>query len=197
MKTARPTPHRLVRVPARSARQAGAALVVSLILLLVLTLIGVTGMRSSSMEEKMAGNMRDRNVAFQSAESGVRTGEKWIADRTDPPPTTVNPGHTLSGSINVYAPEATLPELAVQTQAWWNSDNNALAGELLQDSSGDDLVAEQPRYVLQYLDFRPDSFDVGVEEPTGRHFYRVTGHGTGVSTTARAVVQTTFVKRFN
>lgn len=193
-------PVRAIPLPRRAPaprRQAGAALVVSLILLLVLTLIGVTGMRSASMEEKMAGNMRDRNVAFQAAESGVRTGEKWIADRTEPPPTTVNPGENLSAGTNVYTPDATLPTLANQDQAWWDNDDHTRAGEVLQDTAGDDLVAEQPRYLLQYLDFRPDSFDVGVEEPTGRHFYRVTGHGTGVSTTARAVIQTTFVKRFN
>lgn len=187
-------PHRPIR---GSRQQRGAALVVSLILLLVLTLIGVTGMRGASMEEKMAGNMRDRNVAFQAAESALRTGEKWVADRTDPPAVTVAPTDTLSAGIDVYAPDAALPALAAQTQAWWNNAINAHAGEVLQDSGGHDLVADQPRYLLQYLAFLPDSYDVGIEEPTGRHFYRVTGHGTGISTTARAVVQTTFVKRFN
>ncbi len=171
--------------------QGGAALVVSLLLLVTLTLIGLAGMRGASMEEKMAGNMRDRNAAFQASEGAVRTGEKWIAQQTEPPAT------ADTGPTNVYSEAANLPTLATQTPAWWSSDNNTLAAEPLQDAGGDDMVAEQPRYLMQYLDFRPDSFDVGIEEPTGRHFYRVTGHGTGVSPTARAVVQTTFVKRYN
>ena len=174
-------------------RQGGAVLVVSLLLLVTLTLIGLAGMRGTTMEEKMAGNMRDRNAAFQASEGAVRTGEKWIAQQTDPPAT----ANTGTPAPDVYSEDANLPPLATQTPAWWGSDDNTLPAEPLQDAAGDDMVAEQPRYLMQYLDFRPDSFDVGIEEPTGRHFYRVTGHGTGISPTARAVVQTTFVKRFN
>ena len=56
-------------------RQTGSALVVSLILLLVLTMLGVQGMRSNVMQERMAGNMRERNLAFQAAEAALRLGE--------------------------------------------------------------------------------------------------------------------------
>lgn len=46
-------------------RQAGAVLVISLVLLLVLTLIGVAGMNSSTMQERMAANAQNSNRAFQ------------------------------------------------------------------------------------------------------------------------------------
>jgi len=59
-------------------RQRGVVLVVSLIMLLVVTLIAVSGMQGTVMEEKMAGNTRDRNLAFQVAESAVREGEMFI-----------------------------------------------------------------------------------------------------------------------
>ena len=39
--------------------QTGSALIVSLMILLVLTLIGVTAMSGSNLEEKMSGNSRD------------------------------------------------------------------------------------------------------------------------------------------
>lgn len=58
--------------------QSGAVLVVSLIMLLLLTLIGVTGMQTTSLEEKMAGNTRDRSIAFQAAESALRDAERDI-----------------------------------------------------------------------------------------------------------------------
>ncbi|MBO6812532.1 MAG: PilX protein [Marinobacter sp.] len=51
--------------------QSGAALIVSLIVLLVLTLIGVAGMNSSVMQERMAVNSQNSNRAFQAAESTV------------------------------------------------------------------------------------------------------------------------------
>ena len=54
-----------------AAHQSGAVLIISLIMLLLLTLIGTTSMQSTSLEEKMAGNMRDKNLAFQAAESAL------------------------------------------------------------------------------------------------------------------------------
>ena len=42
--------------------QRGAILIISLIMLLVLTILGVTGMRTTVLEEKMAGNLRDKNI---------------------------------------------------------------------------------------------------------------------------------------
>lgn len=56
------------------ARQRGAALVVGLILLLVLTLLAVTGMNTASTELIMAGNEQHQENAFQAAEMGIERG---------------------------------------------------------------------------------------------------------------------------
>nr|MCU0936636.1 PilX N-terminal domain-containing pilus assembly protein [Gammaproteobacteria bacterium] len=58
--------------PARSQR--GAVLIVALILLAVLTLLGVTAMSTTSLEEKMAANTQEGTRAFQIAETGLATG---------------------------------------------------------------------------------------------------------------------------
>jgi type IV pilus assembly protein PilX len=60
------------------AQQSGAVLAIGLIMLLLLTLIGVTGTQVTGLEEKMAGNSRDQNLAFQSAEAALRAGEAKI-----------------------------------------------------------------------------------------------------------------------
>jgi type IV pilus assembly protein PilX len=60
--------------------QSGVVLVVSLIILLLLTLIGLTGMQTTGLEEKMASNMRDKNLAFQAAEATLKVGEGKIQD---------------------------------------------------------------------------------------------------------------------
>lgn len=59
-------------------KQQGAVLAVALIFLLVLTLLGVSSMKSTLLEEKMAGNMRDQSLAFQAAEAALRDGEAFI-----------------------------------------------------------------------------------------------------------------------
>ncbi len=58
-------------LPCSTDRQRGAALVIGLILLLVLTLLAVTGMNTASSELIMAGNEQFRQNAFQAAEAGI------------------------------------------------------------------------------------------------------------------------------
>lgn len=67
--------------------QQGAALVVSLVLLAVITLLGVVSMQSSNSELKMTGTMRDRGVTFEAAEAALSIIEK---DLKNNPPKLVN-----------------------------------------------------------------------------------------------------------
>jgi type IV pilus assembly protein PilX len=57
--------------------QSGAALIVSMVLLMVLTLLAISTMRTASLEIAMAGNNQYTENAFQLAETGV---ERHIAD---------------------------------------------------------------------------------------------------------------------
>jgi type IV pilus assembly protein PilX len=61
-----------------SNRQSGVVLIVALIMLLLLTIIGSTALRVTGLEEKMAGNSKDKNVAFQAAEAALRDAENDI-----------------------------------------------------------------------------------------------------------------------
>ncbi|HET7300962.1 MAG TPA: PilX N-terminal domain-containing pilus assembly protein, partial [Oleiagrimonas sp.] len=58
--------------------QRGVALVVALILLVVITLVGLAAVGGTIMQNKMASNQYDREVAFQSAESALRIVEGRI-----------------------------------------------------------------------------------------------------------------------
>ncbi len=52
-------------------RQRGAALIVGLVLLMVLTVLGISGMNTASLELTMAGNAQFGQDAFQAAETGI------------------------------------------------------------------------------------------------------------------------------
>lgn len=64
-------------------RNRGAVLVVALILLLVLTLIGVTAARMQTVQEGMARNDDNHQLALQAAEAALRDGEAMIALHDD------------------------------------------------------------------------------------------------------------------
>ena len=53
--------------------QRGATLIVGLVLLLVLTVVGVSGMNTATMEINMAANTQFQQDAFQMTEDGVDT----------------------------------------------------------------------------------------------------------------------------
>jgi type IV pilus assembly protein PilX len=53
------------------ARQRGAALVVGLVLMLALTVLGISGINTATLELTMAGNTESANDAFQAAETGI------------------------------------------------------------------------------------------------------------------------------
>jgi type IV pilus assembly protein PilX len=52
--------------------QRGAALAMGLVMLLVLTLLAISGINSASLEFVMAGNEQFRQSAFQAAETGIQ-----------------------------------------------------------------------------------------------------------------------------
>lgn len=56
--------------PSRT-RQSGAVLIVAMIILVILTLLGVTAMNTSSLQERIASNTQEQVHAFQAAETGL------------------------------------------------------------------------------------------------------------------------------
>jgi len=85
-------------------KQSGAVLVVGLVLLLVLTVLGISTMSTASLELNMAGNDQFSENAFQLAETGI---DVTIANVTAgvgvPPP--LNPGACPPFNAPIAAPQ--------------------------------------------------------------------------------------------
>jgi len=166
------------------ARERGAILVTSLLLLLVLTIIGVSVMQMTRMQERMSGNTSDINIAFQGAESGLRGAEnKILSFATAPSLCTVSPCTT------VYS-KNTLPPLNSKDKTYWNQTATTFS-----DPNIGSEFKEPPQFIIEQLAFIPFSKEFG--ETTGRDFYQAAGRSTGASTEAAAVVQSTFARTAN
>ena len=59
--------------------QRGMVLVTSLLLLLVVTMLAVGMFRSMGLDEKIAGNMRDKQRALNAAETAEQFAENWLS----------------------------------------------------------------------------------------------------------------------
>ncbi len=58
--------------------QKGFVLAVSMIFLIVMTVLAITAIRRTTLDEKVAGNLRVQNVAFQAAEKALRYCESIL-----------------------------------------------------------------------------------------------------------------------
>lgn len=159
-------------------RERGAALVVALVLLLLMTVLGVSAMRTTTLQERMAGNLRDNNLAFQSAEAGLRAGEQLL-EGAIPPFTGAN------GLVQVQADAGRVP--------FWNAYD--WAGNSRTAPAVPDVQAD-PQYVIEELPVSLSSANGSlVEGGTGvgeAGFYRITARAVGGSAEAIAILQTTY-----
>lgn len=60
-------------------KERGAVLVFALLLLVVMTVLGISGISNSVLEERMSGNYNQSYSAFQSAEFALRVAENWVS----------------------------------------------------------------------------------------------------------------------
>ncbi len=128
------------------SKQYGVILIISLVMLLLLTLIAVSGMQTTTLEEKIAGNKRNRNLAFQAAESSLREAEQWIQGSD----TAFNPLKLSNGPFqgtdcsNGLCP-TTNPAIWAAADFNWNLKGRSYAGVLQS-------INQQPRYVIELLE---------------------------------------------
>ncbi len=167
-------------------KQSGMVLFIALVLLLVLTIAGVSVVQTTSLEERMARNTRDRMMAFQAAEAALRDAEMCISTLTNVTVVDEDGDDGLWDTIDFGDPE---PWLAVD----WNEANKSRTAT---QPAG---VAAAPRYIVEHIAtvVREDdqfeiSDDYGFGAATHIQIFRVTSRGIGGSPNARVMLQSTF-----
>jgi type IV pilus assembly protein PilX len=164
--------------------QSGMALIIGLMILLLMTLIGTSAMQTSSIQERISGNLYERNVAFHAAEAALKEGEAWLESLPSHPV----PVTSCSSKPCVLSHDPTL-YLEEQSDSWWQTNGTPYAGGTLSNTN------TAPRYVIEYLYFVPDLLTIGEGIATGKHYYAITARGVGGSGESQAVIQSTYIKR--
>ena len=129
-------------------RQKGAALVVCLIMLLVMTVLSISTMRSATMEERMARNAAFSNRAFRVAESALDTefadvGNTYFSSAVQSPNTTqdktvafLNSGAGASGTAKMQFLNLQHPPPCPGSSVGQGSSNHFVALHFRIDSTG-------------------------------------------------------------
>ncbi|MFV1972118.1 MAG: PilX N-terminal domain-containing pilus assembly protein [Thiohalobacterales bacterium] len=179
------------RRPGPGRQQAGAVLFISLMLLLMLTIIGMTAMNNVTMEERMAGNLRDTDLAFQAGEAALRNGENWLS------PLPIRPGEctiTPPSACATVWQQGMLSSLQNKDYSWWNTSGRDYLTAATDEFDG---VVQDPKFIIEYNTYVRDSLVVGQSMVAGRDYYLVTSRAEGGSDTTVSVLQSSIVKRFN
>jgi len=169
-------------------RQRGVALFISLVLLLVLTIIGVSAVQTTSLEERMARNTNDSVLAFESAEVALRNAEQFL--RANVNSTALFPS---GGNNGLWKASDYLQQERWEQANIWTGNNSV---ELPANTV--DHVAEQPRYIIEWVatvqrSDNPYQLGQSYNAIFDRiEIFRITARGVGGSPNARVLLQSTF-----
>lgn len=168
-------------------KQTGATLIVSLLILLVMTLLGVTAMQTNILEEKMSGNSKDISLSLQAAEAALREAEAYIE-------TIVSPAAAFDGSTDWLYPDDT--NVDVKADATWTTARTYQTGDITN-------VTTRPKYIIElYGEIGSASTDINISgygESSGTanvSGFRVTARGTGGSNETVTMLQSYYAKAF-
>lgn len=148
------------------SHQSGIALITALLLLILVTIIVVSGSRNTLLQERMAGNMYDRNLAFQGAEA------------------------TLSAAIRTIQSGANIPAIApvatpTDPDFWENYLNNDQSPGLNLFINNNLDLAQNPRFVIEELESQAS---IIADEPIAEPWFRITAISEGGTTNAVVIL---------
>lgn len=147
--------------------ESGIALITALLLLVLVTIIAVAGSRNTLLQERMAGNMHDRNLAFQAAEAALSDAISQIQN-----------GSNLNTISRVDKP--------TDPTFWQNyiEDSNNQQNIHEMDITGYTL-SRAPRFVIEELESQPS---IIADEALPPPWYRISVLAEGGTSTAVVIL---------
>jgi type IV pilus assembly protein PilX len=163
--------------------QRGVALFVGLMLLLVLTLLGLSASQGSIMQERMAGNVANANLAFQQAERTLRRVEQRLIQ------------HIMGGAGGLGFMPPTWDETGLErsdcTMSGYDWDN--AFWRYFQEDGGGFIVVDLSDYMVGEMPYgsscRPAAESGG---SAAGEYYLIVARGTADSGASTSIVQSIF-----
>ena len=125
----------------RQNRQRGTALIISLVILTLLTILGVSALNMSGLRSLITRNDQQRQLSFEAAESTLKIGQMYAETLINPP---ISDGVLSDGSsktgVYVYPGSGSYKDISPTTMSW---------------NSGDSIAVTNGRYIVEFLGERP------------------------------------------
>lgn len=159
-------------IPMPRRRQTGAVLITGLIFMTLVMLIAISVMRSATLEERMAANSRNRQLALEAAEAVVRDAELSLFAAAPFNPFDFSTFVTDCTGGYCAAPASGATARWQSTTLWSDTAKTKTFTNALSNLTG---VASQPRYLVEFI---------GQEGGQTQHIcpkllFRITARGVG------------------
>lgn len=177
----------------RLNKQKGVVLIMAMVILFAMTLIGITSMNTTSLEERIASNYRDKQIAFQAAEAALRQGERDAK----------NPTNT-SFDVNQYdksCPDGLCDcgDKSVTCLTYWTDNLAAPISDVAWNTSATHRtysttlsgVTTPAKYIIEFMGYicpTSASCTAGAGDPK---MFRVTALATGRTNSSKVMLQST------
>jgi len=164
-------------------RQRGTVLLMALMFLVVLSMLGLAMVSSTSVEERMARNARDQDVAMQAAEAALRDARIRVTGQYNSPATPLASYNFADDCTSgLCSPNATQP-------VWSAFSLDASPSTALGTTTSSPTmqgVSQQPRYLVERIVIQqPGASLTGTASGVIAH--RITAKGVG--RTSSVIVQ--------
>ncbi|MFT5259524.1 MAG: type IV pilus assembly protein PilX [Saprospiraceae bacterium] len=174
-------------------KQQGSVLLISLVLMLALTTMGISTMRGALVNEKVANQTQDIHIANDSAESALRVAERALLSSTNLSP---------AGLYTSYGETISVPDVYDWSGAT-QIDNSSID---LSSSSGFDSKAyaaggkyELPKYYIEAFGLGSGDLTRGHSTPSEytdalkTAYYRIIARGVGLSGKNAVMLEETII----
>ena len=180
--------------PSLPHRQRGISLVVVLLFLVIMMGLGTTAIRTATIEEKLSGNERDQQIAFEAAEAALRDGERYVRQSLS-----ASSAFSFACGNGLCIPSNTA------TAQWNNVDWSGVIPRAYGSMTGlgtypDTSVSNAPRFIVELLPNMPpgpgSSGGLRSSQTFGQGTpFRITAVGWGRRQSTQVMLQSVYVKQ--
>ena len=169
-------------------RQRGAALITSLMILLLVTIVGMASLQTTMFEEKMASSSRDRELAFQAAEAALSVAEATLVKEF------MAHSYDLANWFTGIDTDCTDADYYCQSDASFDPLNPAHWSQIpqmdqsLQVRQG--AALQSPRYVVEYVEEYIEDTGSGTSQ---NYVFNIYAKGYGSDERASVNLQSTII----
>ena len=174
----------------RTRRERGMALITSLLLLLIITILALSMFRGFGSQEKIAGNLREKARAVHAAESAQQYAEWWLLQGNN---AAIGSGTCSAPLLNANLGQGEIcnQPLPSAVDLPWNIGVTYTPPNMNVIPNPSSLtvnVSNEPYYA-------PPGFyieDLGIAKDQAGEAYRIDAYGYGGSATTVAIVESTY-----